>query len=92
MSEFVIKKVVVTEKAYNHPGALVVNVDLGATKDDVKKAFAKLYGDKIEIKSVRINKLPMKSSSRRKVKRPLQKRAYIYLKNKEGFDFLTFNK
>ena len=87
----IIKGVVVTEKAYSHKHSIVVNVDKNATKQDIAAEFKKLYGDKVQVKSVNIAKLPLKTGGAKRATRRLsQKRAYITVVNKDGFDFLTF--
>lgn len=89
----VIKKVVVTEKAYTHKDAIVFELNAGATKPQVKQEVMALYGGKLEVKSVKITTLPKKTTGMRgRVKRKPQKRAYVYVTKKTDFDFTNFAK
>lgn len=88
----VIKRPLVTEKntlQANLQNVYAFEVDLGATRSEVKQAVEKLFNVKVLRVNTQINRKAAKKLGRWPGKRKLWKKAVVKLKEGDKFDFIA---
>jgi len=87
----VIRKPIITEKATmaSEHGAVVFEVEIGATKPQIKEAVEKLFGVKVKAVNTTVTKGKVKKFKGRPGRRRNVKKAYVTLHEGNTIDVTT---